>query len=160
MSRQLENTQTLPTAFLDHYEVMGTLQLPVLTPHAIASPLAKRRRVPTSQYLIPEHTLEKWKSKGAVDSYTSTSPTTAWARSFFDSSFHPTRDHLSVGNGEPTQNALSSVVGIANDLQTILGEAMETVTVMFPHKPTPTPNRGTLPYHLWPSLDQCDIYNI
>ena len=38
-----------------------------------------------------------------------------------------------------------------------LGEAMETATTMFPHKPTPVPTKGTLPHHLLPNKIRYDI---
>ena len=47
---------------------MGTLHLPIPPPEALSPPLAKPPRVPLFRYLIPEPTLDGWKSKVAVDS--------------------------------------------------------------------------------------------
>jgi len=44
----------------------------------------------------------------------------------------------------------SSIVGLANDIQAILGDALTTATTMFPHKPPAKSGMGTNPRHLWP----------
>jgi hypothetical protein len=54
----------------------------------------------------------------------------------------------------------ASIFGLANDIQATLGDAMVEATTMFPHKPPATPNRGTLPRHLWPKSVRYDISNI
>ena len=69
MSRHVEDTQTDPSAFLDHNGVLGRIRLPILSTVAIVLPLSKLPRVPILRYPIPEHTLEEWKTKVAVDSY-------------------------------------------------------------------------------------------
>ena len=51
------------------------------------------------------------------------------------------------GQGKPPSNPQeveSDILSIANDLLTILGEAMESATAIFPQKPA-APKRGPLP---------------
>jgi hypothetical protein len=61
-------------------------------------------------------------------------------------------DHEHRSN--PTDDAIdpssveSSILGLANDIQAILGDALAAATTMFPHKPPATPSKGTLPRHL------------
>jgi hypothetical protein len=82
-----------------------------------------------------------------VDSYAATSLAKAMGHSRLASLGHgpgnsPTSDTLD------TQCLASAVVGLANDIQAILGEALTTATTMSPHKPPATPGKGTLPRHL------------
>jgi hypothetical protein len=74
---------------------------------------------------------------------------------------------LDHGSGSiPTNDAIdphcvaSSIVGLANDIQAILGDALATAADMFPHKPPAKPNRGTIPRHLWPKSVTYDVSNI
>ena len=69
LSLQIGDVVTLPTAFLDHKGVMGSLQLPISIEPEIPPPIAQPPRVPTFRYPIPDHTLEEWKYKFAVDSH-------------------------------------------------------------------------------------------
>ena len=66
----------------------------------------------------------------------------------------------------PTSDAMdpyritSSLVGLANDIQAILGDALTTATTMFLHKPPATPGKGTLLRHLWTKSVRHDVSNI
>ena len=66
----------------------------------------------------------------------------------------------------PTNDALDShcvasvILGLANDIQAILGDALATAAPMFPHKPSATLGKGTLPRHLWPKSVCHDLSNI
>jgi hypothetical protein len=72
IARQKGDTQTILLVFLDHHGILGRLHLPLLTAEDIAPPNAQSPRVPMSQYLFPEHTLEEWKARVAVDSHSAT----------------------------------------------------------------------------------------
>ena len=94
-----------------------------------------------------------------VDSYAATSLAKAMGHSLLGSFGH--------GPGSiPTSDAMdphcitSSIVGLANDIQAILGGALATATTMFPHKLPATPGKGTLPRHLWPESVRHDVSNI
>ena len=159
ISRQTENTVTVQTAFLDHLGVMGTLHLPIMTTEALPPSPARPHRVPLFQYPIPESILQGWKAKVTVDSYAATSLAKAMGHSLLASLGHgpgniPTSDTI-----DPHCIA-SSIVGLANDIQAILGDALITATTMFPHKPPATPGKGTLPRHLWPKSVRHDVSNI
>ncbi len=54
----------------------------------------------------------------------------------------------------------SAVDGLANDIQSILGDALTTAITMFPHTPRTKPGKGTLPRHLWPKSVKYDVSNI
>ena len=147
ISRQTEDIVTVRTAFLYYQGVLGTLHLPVLTTEALTPPLARPPRVPLFRYPIPEPILEGWKSKVAVDSHSVTSLAKAMDQSILASLAHSTE-------GSPTGDALdpqyisASILGLANDIQAILGDALVESTTMFPHKSPHTPNRGTPPTSL------------
>ncbi len=67
--------------------------------------------------------------------------------------------HHNADTYEHSNGVTVTILGMAaEDLQVILGEAMETTTAMLPHKPTP--DRGILLRHLWPKLSRHDISNI
>jgi hypothetical protein len=91
------------------------------------------------KYPIPEHTLEEWKSKVAVDSHTATMLARATALSLMDSIEFPTGLISPEGNRETSQDTKTHILELANTLQDILGEAMATTTTMFPHKVAPPP---------------------
>jgi hypothetical protein len=59
LSRQVEETQTVPSAFPDRNGVLGRIHLPILTAEAIVPPLAKPPREHMFQYPIPEYILEE-----------------------------------------------------------------------------------------------------
>jgi len=85
----------------------------------------------------------------AVDSYAATSLAKDMDHSILDFLAHypessPTRTSL-----DP-QFVSASIIGLANDIQAIFGDAMIEAATMFPHKPPATPRRGILPQHLWP----------
>jgi hypothetical protein len=109
---------------------------------------------------IPEHTLEEWKSKVTVDSYAAIMLARATALSLKDSLKSPTRAISPKGNKEISQDTKTHILELANTLQDILGEAMDTATAMFPHKAAPPPSRGTLPRHLWPNSVRHDVAEI
>ncbi len=112
------------------------------------------------QYPIPEHTLEEWKSKVTVYSYTTIMLARATALSLKGSLESPTGTISLEGNKETSQDTKTHILELANILQEILGEAMDTATAMFPHKEAPPPSRGTLPRHLWPSSVRHDVAKI
>jgi len=116
---------------------------------------ARTPRGPMFQYPIPSHILEEHKFKVMVDSYTAISLFTTMARTLLDS--------LSTNEGSNPahaplnpQETEAVVLSLANDLYTILGDAMNTATAMFPQKPT-TLIRGSLPKHFWPKKFRQDI---
>jgi len=53
ISRPIEDTVTVQTAFLEHLGVMGSLQLPIVTKEAVPHPSARPPRNPLFQYPIP-----------------------------------------------------------------------------------------------------------
>jgi hypothetical protein len=52
------------------------------------------------------------------------------------------------------------ILGLANDIQTILGEVLEEATNMSPLKIPTTPSKGTLPRHHWPKRVRQYISNL
>ena len=90
----------------------------------------------------------------------STSLVMAMYRFLLDSLSHPSGDHLLATSQDPTQATTAPIIGLANDIQAILGEAKETATTMFPHKSTSAPARVTLPRHLWLKSLRNHIFNI
>jgi hypothetical protein len=137
MSQQMGDTLIFPTAILDHNGIMGTICLPILTTAAIDPPRAKPPRFHMFQYSILYHTLEEWKSKVAVVSYTSISLARAMVRSLFDSLPHSDREHHPGGSQEPIHDATIFILYFVEGLQTILGETMDTVTAMCPPQTYP-----------------------
>ena len=91
------------------------------------------------QYPIPEHTLEECKSKVAVNSYTATILTRDTTLSLMDSIEFPNETISPEGNRETSQDSKTHILELANTLQDILGDAMNTATIMFPHKVAPPP---------------------
>ena len=69
LSLQTGDVVTLQTAFLDHKGVMGSLQLPISIEPDLPPPIARPPRFLTFRYPIPDHTLDGWKAKIAVDSH-------------------------------------------------------------------------------------------
>ncbi len=49
------------------------------------------------------------------------------------------------------------ILGLANEIQAILGEALTEATNMSPLKTPTPPSEGTLPRHLWPKPVRQDI---
>ena len=95
----------------------------------------------------------------AVDSYAATSLAKAMG--------HSTLDSLAqYPEGSPTGVALDPqfvstfILGLANDVQVVLGAALVEATTMFPHMSPATPSRGTLPRHLRPKTVRDDVFNI
>ena len=148
ISPPTKDTISVQTAFLDHHGVMGTLHLPIPPPEALSPPSARPPRVPLFRYPIPEPTLVGWKSKVAVYSHASISLAKAVSNSLLASL-------ANQPEGRPTGDAMdpqcveSSILGLANDIHAILGEALAAATTIFPHKTPATHNKGTLPRHLW-----------
>jgi hypothetical protein len=93
-----------------------------------------------------------------VDSHAATSLAKAMGHSLLASLDH--------GSGSiPTSDAIdhciaSSIVGLANDIQAILGDALATATDTSPHKPPAKPGRDTIPRHLWPKSVKHDVSTI
>ena len=91
------------------------------------------------QYPIQEHTLDEWKSKVAVDSHTATTLAKATALSLMTLIEFPTGPISPEGTRETSQDTKTHILELANTLQDILGEAMDTATTMFPYKVAPPP---------------------
>ena len=95
----------------------------------------------------------------AVESYAATSLAKVMGHSILDSLGHEPRS-------SPTYDAIdsrcvaSSILGLANDIQTILGDALAEATTMFPYKPPATLDKGTLLRHLWPKSVRHDVSSI
>ena len=79
-----------------------------------------------------------------MDYYTATSLAKDMAHSLLDSLKHFHVESPSEDSLDP-QLGSASILGLANDIQTILGEAMVAASTIFPHKPHVSPTRGTLP---------------
>ena len=84
----------------------------------------------------------------------------ATALSLRDSLEFPSGAISPDGVREISQDTKTHIIELANTLQDILGEAMDTASAMFPHKKTPPPSRGALPRHLWPNSVRHDITEI
>jgi len=139
---------------------MGTILLPIMPTEALLPPLARSPRVPLFWYPnILEPILEGWKSKVAVNSYAATSLAKDMGQAILPSlgqepGSNPTDDTI-----DP-QDIASSILGLANNIQDILVDALAEATTTFPHKPLATLGKGTLPRHLWPKLVRHDISHI
>jgi hypothetical protein len=94
-----------------------------------------------------------------VDSYATTSLAKVLGHSLLVS-LGSGPGNISKGAPIDTQCIASMVVGIANDIQAILGDALTTATTMFPHKPPAKPGKGTIPRHLWPKSVKHDVSHI
>ena len=115
------------------------MSMDTLTP-----PVAEPPRVPIFRYPIPEPILEGWKAKVAVDSYDATSLAKVMGHSILAPLGHGPRRSPPSDAVDPHCVA-SSILGISNDIQAILGDALAEATTMFPHKPPVTLIRATLP---------------
>jgi hypothetical protein len=111
ISRQIEDTVTIQTAFLDHLGVMSTLHLPIMTTEALPPPLARPPRVLLFQYPIIEPILQGWKAKVTVDSYAATSISKAMGHSLLASLGHGPWSILTDDTIDPHCVA-SSIVGL------------------------------------------------
>ena len=158
ITHQIGVTQTIHSAFLDHHGVLGKITIPILTTAAIAPSNPQPPRIPMFQYPIPEHTLEEWKSRVTVDSYAAITLARATALSLNDSLEFPTGAISPKGTREISQDTTTHLFDLANTLQVIIGETMDTATAMFPHKSAPPPSRDTFPRHLSPI--QCDTISL
>jgi hypothetical protein len=112
------------------------------------------------QYPIPEHALEEWKSRVAVDSHSATILAKAMALSLLDSLEFPFGEISPEGHRETSQDTTAHVLDLATHLQSILGEVMDMASIMFPHRTAPSPSRSTLPHHIWPNSARHDVANI
>ncbi len=54
----------------------------------------------------------------------------------------------------------SSILGLANGIQAIIGDALAEATSMFHLKTHASPGKGTLPRHLWPKTVRQDVSTI
>ncbi len=87
--------------------------------------------------------MEEWKSKVTVDSYNAIMLARATALSLKDSLEFPTGAISLEGNRETSYDAKTRILELANTIQDILGEAMDTATAMFPYKAALPPSGGT-----------------
>jgi len=147
------------TVFLDHLGVMGTLHLPIMTTEALPPPTIRPHRVPLFRCPILDPILQGWKTKMTVDSYTAISLAKAMGHSFLASLGHGHRN-IPTSDTIDTHCITPSIIGLANDIHVILGDALTTATTMFPHKLPAKPGKGTLPQHLWPKSARHDVSNI
>ena len=99
------------------------------------------------QYPIPEHTLEEWKARMAVDSHSVTTLAKVMGLSLLDSLDFYFGGTVPQGHREMSQDT-TPILDLTNHLQSILGEAINTATTMFPHGTAPAPSRSTLTRHL------------
>ena len=135
---------------------MGTLQLPISIGPDLPPPIARPPRVPTFRYPIPEHSLDAWKSKIAIDSHGAIALAVATGHALL-ASLPP---HTSGSQSDPrldTQIPGLDILDLANDIQTILGDALTEATKIFPLKTAKSTKKGTLPRHLWPKKVRQDI---
>jgi len=159
ISRQTEDTETIPTTFLVHHGVMGTLHLPIPSGMTLPSAMARPPRVPLFRYPIPEHALDGWKSKVAVESYGAIALAKAMSQSLMASLTHSPGGR-STNQARDSHPLNPDILGLAYDIQAILGEALAEATIMFPLKTPTAPSKGTLPRHLWPRTFRQDISNL
>jgi hypothetical protein len=74
-----------------------------------------------------------------MNSYAATSLAKAMGHSLLASLAHGP-ENIPTGDTIDTHCIASSIVGLASDIQTILGDALTTATAMFPHKPPAHPS--------------------
>ena len=156
LTLQTSDITTIPTAFLDHRGVQGTLSLPIAIGPDFPPPSPRPPRVPTFRYPIPEHSLDAWKSKVAIDSHGAIALAVATGHALL-ASLPP---HTSGSQSDPrsdTQIPGLDILDLANDIQTILGDALTEATKIFPLKTAKSTKKGTLPRHLWPKHVRQDI---
>ncbi len=67
---------------------------------------------------------------------------------------------MSTRDALDPQYVASPILGLANDIQAILGDALTEATTMFPHKTPATPSKGTLPRHRGLKSVRHDVSNI
>jgi hypothetical protein len=159
LALQTTGITTLPTAFLDHRGVLGTLSLPICIGPGLPPPSPRPPRVPTFRYPIPEHSLDAWKSKIVIDSHGAIALAVAKGHALL-ASLPP---HTRGSPADPRSDSQISgidIIGLANDIQTILGDALTEATKMFLLKTPNSPKKGTLPRHLWPKQVRQDIFSI
>ena len=128
---------------------MGSLQFPISIEPDLPPPIARPPRVPTFRYPIPDHTLDGWKAKIAVDSHGAIELARAMGQSLLASLPQHAGGAPSVP-GSASIGMEKDIHGLAHDIQTILGDALSEATKMFPLKTHNPPSKGTLPRHLWP----------
>ena len=95
----------------------------------------------------------------AVDSHAHSSMAKAMGHSLLASRAH-CFEGMHTGDALDSQCVESFILGLANDIQSILADALAEATIMFPHITPTTPNKGTLPRHLWPKPVRHDVSNI
>ena len=138
---------------------MGTLSLPVSIGPDLPPPSPRPPRVPTFRYPIPELSLDAWKFKIAIDSHGAIALAVATGHALLASLPPHTRGSPADPRSDSQIPGLD-VIGLANDIQTILGDALTEATKMFPLKTPNPPKKGTLPRHMWPKQVRQDISNI
>jgi len=79
--------------------------------------------------------------------------------SLLDSLEIPTETISPDGQRKISHDTSTHILNLANHLQSILGEAMDKATAMFPHRAALAPSRNTLPRQIWPSSVQNDAAN-
>ena len=147
MPHQTEDAVTVHTAFLDHRGVMGTLHLPIPPPEALSPPLRRPHRVPLFRYPIPELALDEWKSRVTVDSHASMMLAKAMGHSLLASLTRQNEGRF-TGDALDSQCVEAAIIGLANNIHAILGEALAAATTMFPHRTPATHSKGILPRHI------------
>ena len=94
---------------------MGTLSLPISIMPDLPPPSPRPPRVPTFRYPIPEHTLDGWKSKIAVDSHGAIALATVMGHSLLASS--PPTMGPPTDPGSYSQIPRLDIISLANDIR-------------------------------------------
>ena len=133
-------------SFLDHAGVLGRISIPLLIPPTPAvQAVARTPRVPMFKYPIPSHSLEAWKTQVSLHSHPSISLAIATANAILDNLRDNPHNTTPVPSPHHQLGSTESILSLADDLQNILGEAMDLAKSMLPLKAT-APNKGqTLP---------------
>ena len=126
---------------------MGALSMPISIGPDLPSPSPRPPRVPTFRYPIPEHSLDAWKTKIMIDSHGAIALAVATGHALL-ASLSPHTRGSPVDPRSNSQIPELNVMGLANDIQTILRDALTEATKMFPLKTPNPPKKGTLPRHM------------
>jgi hypothetical protein len=99
------------------------------------------------QYPIPANTLERWKSRVIVDSHSPISLAIATASAILHN-LDAATTHTQPTHGNHYLGGRESVLSLAAETKTILGDATNLATSMFPQKHTTVDKSQMLPHHL------------
>ena len=158
LAHQIGTTTTMESVFLDHNEVLGKISLPIrIPPSKPATRPPGTRRLNIQPPLL--HSRWRWKSQVTVDSHSPISLAITTVTDILNNlEAITTQNHHE--HGAHQLGGRESVLSLAADIQTILGDTMTLAMTMFPHKPTYLDKNQTLPYHLWPNSVKHDVLAI